>query len=120
MFREVTPVGYGNLKTDRTDYRERCWKRSHARLTLLNVIDSSTKRFLEILSNVLVAQGRSLSFTYGRPDQSCGSFTLIYFGKCRASRINLFFEPLNFADIVSIVVMVERESCPKIGRTHCF
>ena len=26
MFREVTPVGPSNLKTDRTDYRERCWK----------------------------------------------------------------------------------------------
>ena len=32
-------------------------------LALLNVIDSSTKGFLEILSDVLVAQG-GLSFTY--------------------------------------------------------
>ena len=92
MFREVTPVCYSNLKTDRTDYRERCWKTiSHAGLTLLKVIDSSTKGFLEILSDVLVAQGRSLSFTYGRPDESCSSFTLMYFGKRRASRINFFW-----------------------------
>ena len=26
MFREVTPVSYISLKTDRMDYRERCWK----------------------------------------------------------------------------------------------
>ena len=49
-------------------------------MTLLNVIDSSTKGFLEIFSNVLVAQERSLSFTNGRPDESCSSFTLMYFG----------------------------------------
>ena len=89
MFREVTPVGHSNLKTDRTDYRER--KRSHVGLTLLNVIDSSPKGFLEILSNALDAQERSLSFTYGRPDGSCSSFTLMYFGKRGASRINLFW-----------------------------
>ena len=64
MFREVTPVSHSNLKTDRTEYRER----SHAGLTLLKVIDSFTKGFLEILSDVLVAQERRLSFTYGRPD----------------------------------------------------
>ena len=63
MFRGVTPVGHSNL----TD------------------IGSSTKGFLEILSKVLE---RSLSFTYGRPDESCSSFTLMYFGKHRASRIN--------------------------------
>ena len=34
---------------------------------MLNVIDSSTKGFLEIPSVVLVEQERSLSFTYGRP-----------------------------------------------------
>ena len=98
MFREVTAVGHNNLKTDRTDNRERSWKtiprrvtesgvgkRSHAGLTLSNVIDSSTKGFLEILSDVLVAQDRSLSFTYGRPDESFSSFTLMYFGKRRAS-----------------------------------
>ena len=66
-------------------------KLSHAGLTLLNVIDSSTKGFLEILSNVLVAQERSLSFTYGRLDKSCSSFTLMYFGKRRTSQINLFW-----------------------------
>ena len=76
MFREVTPVGQSNLKTDRTDYRERC----------------STKGFLEILSNVLVAQERRLSFTYGGLNESCSSFTLMYFGKRRASRINLFWK----------------------------
>ena len=85
MFREVTPVAHSYLKIT-----ESCvGKQSHAGLTLLNVIDSSTKGFLEIFSNVLVAQERSLSFTYGRPDESCSSFTLMYFGKRRASRINL-------------------------------
>ena len=91
MLREVTPISHISLKTDRTDYRKRCWKRSHAGLTLLNVIDSSTKGFLEILSNVLVAQERSLSFMYGRPDESCSSFALMYFGKRRESRINSFW-----------------------------
>ena len=33
---------------------------------------------------------REAFFTYGRPDESCGSFTLMYFSKYRASRINLF------------------------------
>ena len=54
---------------------------------MLNVIDSFTKEFLEILSNVLVPQEGSLYFTYGRPDESCSSFTLMYFGKRRASQI---------------------------------
>ena len=89
VFREVTPASHGNLKTDRADYRER--KRFHAELTLLKVIASSTKGFLGILSDVPVAQERSLSFTYGRPEESCSSFTLIYFGKRRASRKNLFW-----------------------------
>ena len=26
VFREVTPISHSNLKTYRTDYRERCWK----------------------------------------------------------------------------------------------
>ena len=60
-------------------------------LTLLDDIDSSTIGFAEILSKVLVARERSLSFKYGRPDESCSSFTLMYFGKCRASQINLFW-----------------------------
>ena len=66
-------------------------KRSHARLTVLDDIDSSTKGFIVILSKVLVARERSLYFTYGRPDESCSSFALMYFGKRRASRINLFW-----------------------------
>ena len=49
MLREVTLVSHISRKTDLTDYRERCWKRSHAGLTLLNVVDSFTKGFLEIL-----------------------------------------------------------------------
>ena len=87
------PVSHISLKTDQTDYREQCWKtiQSHAGLTLLNVIDSSTKGFFESLSDVLVAQERSLSFTYGRPDKSCRSFALMYFGNHRASQINLFW-----------------------------
>ena len=81
MFREVTPVTHVSLKTDWADYREQCWKKISGRdLTQLNVIDYSTKRFLEILSSVLVAKERSLSFTNGKQ----------YFGKHRASWINLF------------------------------
>ena len=91
VFRGVTPVGHNNLKTYWTDYRERCMKMISLRVDPVNDIDSSTKRFLEILFKVLVTQERSLSFTYGRPDESCSSFTLIYFGKLRASRINLFW-----------------------------
>ena len=90
MFREVTPVSHSNLRTDKTDYRERCWKTIPHRVDPVEVIDSSAKGFLEILSSVLVAQERSLSFTYGRPEESCSSFTLMYFGKRRVSRINLF------------------------------
>ena len=57
VFREVTPVTHISLKTDWADYREQCWKKISGRdLTQLDDIGSSTKRFLEILSNVLVAQ----------------------------------------------------------------
>ena len=91
MFREVNLVGHSILRTYWTDHQERIGKRSHPGLTLLNDIDSSTKGFLEILSDVLVAQESSLSFTYGRPDKSCSSFTLMYFVKRKASRINLFW-----------------------------
>ena len=52
-------------------------------------IDSSTRGFYAILSKDLVAQERSLSFTYGRPVESCSSLEQMYFGKRRASRINL-------------------------------
>ena len=59
-------------------------------LSLLRDIDSSTRGFCAILSRDLVAQERSLSFTYGRPVESCSSLEHMYFGKRRASRINLF------------------------------
>ena len=78
MFREVTPVSHSKLKTDRTGYRERCWKTIPRRVDPIEVMVSSTKEFLEILSNVLVSQERSLSFTYGRQEESCSSFTLMY------------------------------------------
>ena len=87
MFREVTPVGHSNLRLTRRITESGVGKQSHAGLTLLNVTDS----FLEILSNVLVAQERSLSSTYGRPDESRSGSTLMYFGKRRASRINLLW-----------------------------
>ena len=85
----------------------------------MNVIDSSTKGFLENLSNVLAAKERSLSFTHGRPDESCSSFALMYFGKCRAGQINLFWSRSILLVIVSDVVMVESEPHWKVGRTYC-
>ena len=66
-------------------------KRSQAGLSLLEDIDSSTRGFCAILSRDLVAQERSLSFTYGRPVGSCSSLEQMYFGKRRAIRINLFW-----------------------------
>ena len=66
-------------------------KRSQAGLSLLQDTDASTRGFCEILSKVLVAQERSLSFTYGRPVKPCSSLVQMYFGKRRASRINLFW-----------------------------
>ena len=91
MVRGVSPVCHSNLKTYRTDYLSGVGKRSHAGLTVVDEIDSSTKGFAEILSKVLVAREKSLSFTYGRPEESCSSFMLMYVGKRRASRINLFW-----------------------------
>ena len=91
MFSEVTPVSHSDLRLTGRTIEGGVGKRSHVGLTLLNVIDSSTKRFLEIPSNELVAQERNLSFTYGRPNESCGSVTLMYFGKHKASRLNLFW-----------------------------
>ena len=66
-------------------------KRSQAGLSLLEDIDSSTRGFCAILSRDLVEQERSLSFTHGRPVESCSSLEQMYFGKRRASRINLFW-----------------------------
>ena len=86
-------------------------------LTLLDDFDSSTKGFSDILSKVLVARERSLSFTYGRPDESCSSFTLMYVGK---RRINLFWSRRILLMIVSEVVMVEREPYSKIGPDTLF
>ena len=60
MFGEVSPVSHISLKTDRTDYREQFWKT----IPRMNVMyDSYTKGFFEILSNVLLAQERSLALT---------------------------------------------------------
>ena len=61
-------------------------------------IESSTKGFCAILSRDLIAQDRSLSFTYERPAESWSNSVQMYFGKQRASRINFVLEPLNFAD----------------------
>ena len=67
---------------------------SHLRVSVKHVRSDTfclVFRFAEILSKVLVAREKSLYFTYGRPEESCSSFTLMYFGKRRASRINLFW-----------------------------
>ena len=90
MFREVTPVSHISLKSG-------VGKRSHAEWTLLNLIDSSTKGFLEILSNVSVAQERSLPFTYGRPDESCSSLPNVS-SLTQGKPDKLVLEPSNFAD----------------------
>ena len=74
-------------------------KRSQAGLNLLEDIDSSTRGFCAILSKDLVAQERSLSFTYRRPVESCSSLEWMYFGKRRAGKPYKFvLELLNFAD----------------------
>ena len=91
MVKGVIPGCHNNLRLTGRITESGVGKRSHAGLTLLDDIDSSTKGFAEILSKVLVAREKSLSFTYGRPEESCSSFTLMYFGKRRASRINLFW-----------------------------
>ena len=67
-------------------------------LSLLDDINPSLEWFCVILSRDLVAHERSLSFTYRRPTESC--LGQMYVGKRRASQINLFWEPLNFADDV--------------------
>ena len=91
MFREVTPVAHSNRRLTGQITWSCVAKRSNAGLTLLNDADSSTEGFLEILSNVLVAQERSLSFKYGGPDKSCSKLYTNVFDKRRASRINLFW-----------------------------
>ena len=59
----------------------------------------STSGFCAILSRDLDAQERSLSFAYGRPEESWNSLEQMYFDKGRANRMNKFvLEPLNFAD----------------------
>ena len=56
-------------------------KRSQAGLSLWEDIDSSTRVFCAVLSGDLVAQERSLSFTYGRPVEPCSSLEQMHFGK---------------------------------------
>ena len=73
-------------------------------------MDSLTGGFCAILSWDLVAQERSLSFTYGRPVESWSSLVHMYCGKRRASRINFVLEPLNFADYI-----VRGSNCRKRG-----
>ena len=97
LFRSVgrsPPIACVKLKTYRTDYRQWRWEMVQAGLNLLEDIDSSTRGFCAILSSDLVAHERSLSFTYGRPEESWSSLEEMHFGKRRASGINL----LNFAD----------------------
>ena len=61
-------------------------------LALLGVIDSPTKGFLEILSGVLVARAVGGGGYLSRmgTDESCSGFALMYFGKRKAGRTNLF------------------------------
>ena len=77
MFREVTPVSHSNLKTHRTNYEGGVGNDPTQGWTLLNVLDSSTKGFLEIFSNVPVVQKRILSFTYRRSEESCSTFNTL-------------------------------------------
>ena len=37
-------------------------------------------------------------FKYGRPEESCSGFTMMYFDKRMASRINFVLKGLNFSD----------------------
>ena len=90
-FWQVTPVNHVNLRLTGRTTDNGVGKRSQAGLSLLEDIDSSTTGFCAILSRDLVTQERSLSFTYGRPVESCSSLEQMYFGKRRASRINLFW-----------------------------
>ena len=66
-------------------------KWSHVGLSLLNDINSSTRGLCAIPSRDLVAHERSLSFTYRRLAKSWSSLGQMYFGKQRASQINLFW-----------------------------
>ena len=92
MFREVTSVSHISLKTDLTDYRERCWKTIPCRVDPVERYRTPLlKDSWKSLSSPSCTRERSLSFTYGRPDESCSSFTLMYFGKWRANRINLLW-----------------------------
>ena len=64
---EISPLDHVKLKTY-TDNGIGKW--SHAGLSLFEDIASSTGRFCAILSRDWDAQERSLSFTYGRPEES--------------------------------------------------
>ena len=112
VFWEVSPVCHINLKTDRTDYRKPSWKTISRQVDPVQCYWLLYYRIWEILSNVLVAVERSLSFIYGRPEKSCSSFSfkLMYFGKRKASQIKFFWSRSILLMIVSNIVMVERES----------
>ena len=90
-FGKVTPVDRVYLKLTGQSTDNGIGKWSQARLSLLGDIDSSTRGFCVILCKDLAAQAKNLSFKYGRPAESWSSLAQMYFGKRRASRINLFW-----------------------------
>ena len=71
MFWEVTPVYRVELKIYRRTTDNGVGKRSQAGLCLFEHIASSAGGFRTILSRALDAHERSLSFTYGKPEESC-------------------------------------------------
>ena len=58
MFREVTPVSHISLKTDLTDYRERCWKTIPRRVDPVECYRLFYYRILGNPFQVLAAQER--------------------------------------------------------------
>ena len=91
-FFNSSPRTVPNMSAHRPDYLFQTvigvWE---VRLSLLKDIASSTSGFCAVLSRDLDAHERSLSFTYGKPEESWSSLQQMYFGKRRASRINLFW-----------------------------
>ena len=73
MFTEVTPVSHISIKTDRITENS-VGKRSHAGLTLLNVINSSTKGSWKSFPMSYLHKREACLSRDGRPDESCSSF----------------------------------------------
>ena len=79
----------------------------------------STKGFLELFHSRSVTTAKILSLTYGKPEVSCNSLMVAYFGKQSASLMKEFCNFCNLMMTLSEAVMMKITPYSIIGLIHC-